>query len=100
MSGISDPLNYCRAEDYFDAAKAWGGPKRVVSVSRDPPKPRDPKACSPYRETHYHGLTLTFDDDTLCVVQFIRPTVFRVRYDPSVRDPSEYGDENRSVVYF
>ncbi|KAI5820272.1 alpha-1,4-glucan lyase [Pyronema omphalodes] len=94
MSGISDPLNYCRAEDYFDTAKAWGGPKRVVSVSRDPPKPRDPTACSPYRETHYHGLTLTFDDVTLCVVQFIRPTVFRVRYDPSVRDPSEYGDEN------
>jgi hypothetical protein len=100
MSGRGDPLNYCRAEDYFDAAKAWGGPKKVISVSKDPPKPSDPSIVSPYRDTHYHGLTLTFDDNTLCVVQFIRPTLFRVRYDPSVRTADEYGDENRLVAYY
>ena len=99
MAGRNDPLNFCRAEDYFDAVKAWGGPKEVVSTSPASPAPRDPTVSSQFRETHYHGLTLRFDDGTLCVVQFIRPTVFRLRYDPSVRDPNDYGDENRFVAF-
>jgi hypothetical protein len=90
MSGKNDPLNFLRAEDYFEAAKEWGGPKKVTSISLDPPS-----KGSPYRVNNYHGVTLTFDDNTLCVVQFIRPTVFRVRYDPSITVADDYGDENR-----
>ncbi|KAF8539040.1 alpha-1,4-glucan lyase [Trichophaea hybrida] len=98
MAGRDDPLNYCRAEDYFNAARTWGGPTKVVHVSETPPIPRNPQIFSPHRETHYHGVTLTFDDGTFCVVQFIRPSLFRVRYDPSVKDPNEYGDENSRTI--
>jgi hypothetical protein len=35
------------------------------------------------------------DDGTLCVVQYVRPTLWRVRYDPTVNDLHGYDDANR-----
>lgn len=87
---MNDPINFCTAEEYFGGISNWTGPKQVNSVSDVPP------ADIRVKES-WHGLTLSFDDDTLCVVQFIRPTVWRVRYDPAVKDRDGYSDLNRSV---
>jgi hypothetical protein len=87
MAGIGDPIKFVKAEDYFTAMNedSWKGPTEIVAIDPDNPKAAD----------YYHGVTLTFDDNTLCVIQFIRPTVFRVRYDPAVQNRDEYGDENK-----
>jgi len=85
---MDDPINFITAEEYYQRAQGWAGPTRVTSLSQTPP------ATAPLPE-FWHGVTLTFDDNTLCVVQFVRPTLFRVRYDPAVRDPGDYDDANR-----
>jgi len=85
---MDDPINFITAEEYYQRAQGWAGPARVTSLSQKPP-------TSAAKPGHWRGVTLTFDDNTLCVVQFIRPTLFRVRYDPAVGESDEYGDANR-----
>ena len=85
---MDDPINFITAEEYYQRAQGWVGPARVTSLSQTPPN----TAAQP---KSWRGVTLTFDDSTLCVVQFVRPTLFRVRYDPAVRNPEEYDDANR-----
>lgn len=87
---MNDPINFCTAEEYFQGIPNWTGPKQVNSISDTPPADTRVKDC-------WHGLNLSFDDDTLCVVQFIRPTLWRVRYDPAVKDKDGYSDLNRLV---
>jgi hypothetical protein len=100
MAGREDPIKFVKAEDFFNAMNStnsgWNSPKEVVNISSKPPKDLDPD--NPNAADYYHGVTVTFDDETLCVMQFIRPTAFRVRYDPAVRNSDEYGDENRCVL--
>lgn len=87
MAGFSDPLNFCKAEDYYSVALDWKGPQKIIGVDTTPPKStKFPK--------NWHGVNLRFDDGTLGVVQFIRPCVWRVRYDPGFKTSDEYGDEN------
>lgn len=85
---MNDPLNFCTAEDYFKEAPGWGGPTRINSILETPPADIKVKSS-------WHGVTLKFNDNTLCVVQYIRPTLWRVRYDPVVKDANEYSDVNR-----
>lgn len=89
---MSNPLNFCTAEEYFKETPKWGGPTQVTSISETPPADVESK-------DHYHAVCITFNDGTLCSVQFIRPTVWRVRYDPAVKSPNEYSDLNRSVEH-
>nr|CAB52201.1 alpha-1,4-glucan lyase [Morchella vulgaris] len=91
MAGLSDPLNFCKAEDYYAAAKGWSGPQKIIRYDQTPPQgTKDPKS--------WHAVNLPFDDGTMCVVQFVRPCVWRVRYDPSVKTSDEYGDENTRTI--
>lgn len=90
FSRMNDPLSFCKAEDYFGEATAWGGPSGVASVSQTPPQ--DVK-----EKDYWRAVNLTFDDGTICVVQYVRPTLWRVRYDPTVTDASQYGDVNGLV---
>ena len=88
MAGINDPFTFIKAETYFERASDWGGPTRLESINDKPPS----TAPEP---TFWHGANLKFDDGTLAVVQFIRPTLFRVRYDPTVTDQEGYDDASR-----
>lgn len=85
MAGRSDPLNFVKAEEYFQASTGWGGPTKVVSINRTPPT----TAASP---DHWRAVNITFDDGTIAVIQYLRPTVFRVRYDPGVTNANDYED--------
>lgn len=89
---MNDPINFCTAEEYFSQLPGWKGPKQITSISDVAPADIKVPAC-------WHGVTLTFDDSTLCVVQFIRPTLWRVRYDTSVKELNGYSDLNRSVGF-
>lgn len=92
VAEMGDPLRFCKAEEFFEASRSsgWKNPTTIVSASKYTPKDIQEKE-------HWHGVVLTFDDNTLCVVQFIRPTLWRLRYDPSVTDVNDYGDVNRLV---
>lgn len=85
MAGLSDPLNFVRAEDYFATGSYWTGPTKVVGINQTPPT----TALYP---THWRGVNIIFDDGTIAVIQCIRPTVFRVRYDPAVTKANDYED--------
>lgn len=87
MSGLGDPLNFVTAEACFKEMKTWPGPVSIKSVIMENP--------ANIEEPNYgHRVTVTSNNDTLCIVQFIRPTVSRIRYDPAVKSKDEYGDEN------
>ncbi|KAA8895125.1 alpha-1,4-glucan lyase [Sphaerosporella brunnea] len=99
MAGLGDPIKFVKAEDFFNAMNigdGWKSPTKVVSITVDPPTDLDPS--NPSAADYYHGVTVTFDDGTLAAIQFIRPTVFRVRYDPAVKSRDEYGDANSRAI--
>jgi len=85
MSGLSDPLNFLTAETYFGAGAYWTGPTKIVGVNKTPPTTAE-------APTHWRAVNIDFDDGTRGVVQFVRPTVFRVRYDPGVTNANDYED--------
>lgn len=87
MAGPDDRINFITAEKYFENLSAWEGPDEVVAILQDPPADiSDPE--------YWRGVTLKFEQGELCVIQFIRPTLWRVRFDPTVRDLNDYGDLN------
>ncbi|KAG0125373.1 glycosyl hydrolases family 31-domain-containing protein [Tuber indicum] len=88
---MDDPINFITAEEYYRRAKGWTGPTRIDSLSQETPA----TAAQP---EYWHGVTLTFNDETLCVVQFVRPTLFRIRYDPAVGNREEYDDANSRTI--
>ena len=85
MAGLQDPLNFVTAEQFFHQGKSWGGPSSIASINRIAPD-------TVKSVKHWRGVNVTFDDHTIAVIQFIRPTLFRVRYDPVVRDANDYED--------
>lgn len=87
MSGVDDPINFITAEDFYSGAAKWNTPKTITKVHDRAP------ANIKFKE-YWHGVTLEFNDNTLCVVQFIRPTLWRIRYDPAVILLDEYTDNN------
>lgn len=84
-----DPLNFILAEDFFKSAREFNGPTRIesVQIARYPAQPPDPIVLE-------RGIALFFDDNTICVIQFVRPTLWRVRYDPTIAELNGYRDEN------
>lgn len=91
MAGLSDPLNYIKAEQYFQAGTGWSGPSTAVSIDKTPPT----TVTSP---EHWRAVNITFNDGTIAVLQFVRPTLFRLRYDPGVKQANDYEDYSSRVV--
>ncbi|KAH0607116.1 uncharacterized protein H6S33_003104 [Morchella sextelata] len=93
VSSLDDPLNFIRAEDFFASAQRFTGPTKIkkVQISSNPRRPTDPIILE-------RGIALLFDDRTICVIQFIRPTLWRVRYDPTVKSLNGYRDENTRTI--
>jgi hypothetical protein len=44
-----------------------------------------------------HGAVFRFNDDSLLLIQFMRPRVWRIRFDPSNKSSSDFTDYNRQV---
>lgn len=96
--GTLDPLNFIKAEEYFDDARKglhWVGPTRVVDIDRVAP-------TTAKHPDHWHAVNITLESPStapgvpptknIVVIQFIRPTVFRVRFDPFVSKANDYED--------
>lgn len=72
-------MNFVKAEDYFhDLSSGWTGPTSVTAVTMKPPS-------DVYARDSWFGVNIHFDDESYAVLQYIRPTVWRLRYDPVKR---------------
>ncbi|KAF8467697.1 glycosyl hydrolases family 31-domain-containing protein [Kalaharituber pfeilii] len=94
MAGLGDPLNFIKAEDFFDQASKWNDrqPEEIISVNQAVPPSAKVPDC-------WRAVNIEFNDGTWAVVQFIRPKLFRVRYDPTVdTNPDQYTDASSRIV--
>jgi hypothetical protein len=90
---LRDPFIFKPAENFFDEVDNVGSgtkqPSRVTYRDSDQllangqPNP----ACS-------HGRVFRFDDDSLLLLQFLRPKVWRVRFDPANKSGADFTDYN------
>ncbi|KAH0607355.1 uncharacterized protein H6S33_002389, partial [Morchella sextelata] len=76
MAGKTDPINFWRAEHVFSDIDSWERPQEVEEIITDPP-------ADIADRKHWHGITLKFVGGKLCSLQYIRPTVWRIRFDPT-----------------
>lgn len=87
VPGKTDPLNFVRAEDFFLSTQKFNGPTKIIAAQTTsyPAKNNEPIILE-------RGIALFFDDETICVIQFVRPSLWRVRYDPTITALNGYRD--------
>ena len=86
MAGLADPMRFIKAEEFFAKTPNAKGPDTIISVqSSQFIDPKDPLRYAAF---------LTFDDGSTCLFQFVTPQLWRLRYDPSAKTPSDYSDAN------
>ncbi|CAE6345185.1 unnamed protein product [Rhizoctonia solani] len=94
----SDPYRYVKALDFFYELDNNRTPyERIKKVDLEPTQ-FDPQnnvihpAC-------YNGLAFRDDKGKIFIIQFVRPTVFRVQFNPEKTTLDEYSSENsRNIV--
>lgn len=80
-----DPYTFIKAEDFFDGKSDFHRPFKVTEYVRPD------GSFDSIVET---GAMFRFNDDTLLLVQFIRPKVWRFRFESKFRRPQQYKDFN------
>ena len=86
MAGLTDPMRFIKAEEFFAKTQNARGPKSLSSViSTESSDRKDP--------LRYAAL-LTFDQGSTCLFQFMAPQLWRLRFDPSATMASQYSDTN------
>lgn len=86
MAGLSDPMRFIKAEEFFAKTPSAKGPVSLSSIqSSQSIDPKDPLRYAAF---------LAFDDGSTCLFQFVTPQVWRLRFDPSAKTPSDYSDDN------
>ncbi|EKG21729.1 Glycoside hydrolase family 31 [Macrophomina phaseolina MS6] len=84
-----DPFRFIPADDFYEF---FSGKHRPTSVTC---KPEDQAVEDKTRNAACHnGRIFRFNDDTLMLIQFIRPLVWRIQFDPNRQKGSEYTDWN------
>ena len=90
MAGLSDPMRFIKAEEFFAKSSNAKGPTSLISVQSS--QSNDPK--DPLR----YAALLTFDQGSTCLFQFVMPQLWRLRFDPSAKAASDYSDANSYVL--
>lgn len=86
MAGLSDPMRFIKAEEFFAKTPNAKGPDTLISVqSSQSIDPKDPLRYAAF---------LTFDEGSTCLFQFVTPQLWRLRFDPSAKTASDYSDAN------
>ena len=86
MAGLSDSMRFLKAEEFFAKTPNAKGPKSLTSaISTQSIDPKEP--------LRYAAL-LTFDQGSTCLFQFVTPQLWRLRFDPSAKNASDYSDAN------
>lgn len=94
MSVPHDPLNFIPADLFFPTVASFQKPKDVVSVtSTDSIKPDDRKRYG----AHIILAGVNGGSQTHCLVQFVTPLIWRIRYDPKYTSLEDFEDTNSYV---
>lgn len=80
-----DPYTFMKAEDFFDGKSEFNRPFKVT----DHVKPD-----GTFDDIVKTGAVFRFNDQTLLLIQFIRPKVWRFRFESKFKEPREYSDFN------
>ena len=86
-----DPYTFIKAEEFFEDKTSFHRPFKVTEYVR---------TDGTFDEVVTSGAVFRFNDQTLLLVQFIRPKVWRFRFDANVRNPSEFKDFNSYAMLF
>lgn len=95
MSVPDDPLNFIPADLFFPTVPNFQKPTEVVAVeSSESIKPSDLLRYA----AHITLGGVNGDSQTQCLVQFVTPMIWRIRYDPKYTSLSDFEDTNTYVV--
>ena len=86
MAGLSDPMRFIKAEEFFAKNPDPKGPKSLVDAKTATSKEK----TDPLR----YAALLTFDQGSTCLFQFVTPQLWRIRFDPTAKDVAKYSDDN------
>lgn len=91
---LRDPYVFRKAEDFFNDIDDTGAlglkqPNKISYQDDDQLLP-DNKA----NPATSHGRIFRFNDGALILIQFMRPRVWRIRFDPKASSGSQYSDFN------
>ncbi|KAL9091937.1 MAG: hypothetical protein Q9165_004689 [Trypethelium subeluteriae] len=95
MSVPADPLNFIPADIFFTSVASFAQPDHVVKVeSSDSVDKTDPLRYA----AHLTLAATGGGQDTHCLVQFVTPQIWRIRYNPKFSSVSQYPDANSRVI--
>jgi hypothetical protein len=90
---LRDPYIFVKADDFFQGLDSGAGkisqPARVTYKNDDQLLSNGDKnpACS-------HGAVFRFNDDSLLLIQFVRPKVWQIRFDANNKSGADFTDFN------
>lgn len=91
---LRDPCIFKKAEDFFNDIDNPGSgliqPGKLSFKDEDQIL-SDKKTKNPATS---HGRIFRFNDGSLILIQFIRPRVWRIRFDPQAKSADQYTDFN------
>ncbi|KAM0192686.1 hypothetical protein ACHAPI_008045 [Fusarium lateritium] len=94
---LRDPYIFVKADDFFQGLDSGVGeinqPTRVTYKQDDQLLSNGDKnpVCS-------HGAVFRFNDDSLLLIQFVRPKVWQVRFDPNNKSGADFTDFNTRTI--
>lgn len=88
-----DPYIFKKAEDFFtDIDNPGSGLRQPGKLSY-----KEDDQLLPDKKTNpatSHGRIFRFNDGSLILIQFMRPRVWRIRFDPKAKSGDQYSDFN------
>lgn len=96
MSAPNDLLNFVPADIFFPTVSNFDQAQEAVSVESS----TSTKRSDPLRYAAHVTLRGTGQKvETHCLVQFVTPQIWRIRYNPKFNSLADFPDENSSVHY-
>ncbi|KAH6887057.1 glycosyl hydrolases family 31-domain-containing protein [Thelonectria olida] len=94
---LRDPYIFVKADDFFkDVDTSANKVKRPATIAyRAADQTLDDGSKNPACS---HGRVFRFNDDSLLLIQFMRPRVWRIRFDPNNRKASDFTDFNTRTI--
>ncbi|KXX73549.1 Alpha-glucosidase 2 [Madurella mycetomatis] len=95
---LRDPYIFRKAEDFFNDIDNTGSPglRQPNKISyRDEDQLLPDNKANPATS---HGRVFRFNDGALILIQFMRPRVWRIQFDPKASSGSQYSDINSRTI--
>ena len=91
MSAPLDPLNFIPADVFYTSVPTFQQPKQIVTVNSS----NSVDKADPLRYAAHITLKgIGSDQNTHCLVQFVTPQIWRIRYNPKFSSVADYPDAN------